>query len=46
MAPMALTEGRVGYRRTIAAQVRRCLRARTPLGNGEREPEYDARAAP
>lgn len=28
-------------------KVRRCLRAgNNPLGDGEREPEYDARAAP
>jgi hypothetical protein len=44
---VALTEGRVGYRRMSTPKVRRCLRAgNNPLGNGEREPEYDARLPP
>lgn len=44
---MALMEEWVGYRRAAPPKVRRCLRAgNNPLGNGEREPEYDARGAP
>jgi hypothetical protein len=47
MAARGLTEERVDYyRRTIDAQSAQMLACRQqPLGNGERQPEYDARAA-
>lgn len=45
--PVALTEEWVDYRRMVDAQSAQMLACRQqPLGNGEREPEYDARAAP
>ena len=47
MAARGLDGDRVGCRRTIAIQGAQMFACRQQtFGNGEREPEYDARAAP